>query len=145
MPLPRIPDHKKYFRIGEVSRIVGVEAYVLRYWESEIPQIRPSRADSNQRTYQRKDLEILLEVKRLLYDEKLDHRGDQKAASRDAQRGAPETWRDPSRPGRDPSRPQRDPSNPLMTERAALPSGDRFEPDPPEAYRKPSSGRSEGP
>jgi DNA-binding transcriptional MerR regulator len=76
--VPRIPDHKKYFRIGEVSRIVGVEAYVLRYWESEIPQIRPSRADSNQRTYQRKDLEILLEVKRLLYDEKLTIEGARK-------------------------------------------------------------------
>ncbi len=77
-PGPRIPDHKKYFRIGEVSRIVGVETHVLRYWESEIPQIRPSRADSNQRTYQRKDLELLLEVKRLLYDEKLTIEGTRK-------------------------------------------------------------------
>jgi len=77
-PGPRIPDHKKYFRIGEVSRIVGVETHVLRYWESEIPQVRPSRADSNQRTYQRKDLEVLLEVKRLLYDEKLTIEGTRK-------------------------------------------------------------------
>ncbi len=53
------PD-KLFYKIGEVSRIAGVEPYVLRYWESEFPQIRPSRADSNQRTYQRKDLEILL-------------------------------------------------------------------------------------
>ena len=67
----KIPDDKRYFRIGEVSRIIGVEPYVLRYWESEFPQIRPPRADSNQRTYQRKDLEIILEIKRLLYDEKL--------------------------------------------------------------------------
>ena len=74
-PTPRIPDNKRYFRIGEVSRIVGVEPYVLRYWESEIPQVRPSRADSNQRTYQRKDLEVLLEVKRLLYEEKLTIEG----------------------------------------------------------------------
>ena len=70
-----IPDDKRYFRIGEVSRIMGVEPYVLRYWESEFPQIRPRRADSRQRTYQRKDLEIIMEIKRLLYDEKLTIEG----------------------------------------------------------------------
>ena len=71
----RIPDDKRYFRIGEASRIVDVEPYVLRYWESEFPQIRPRRADSNQRTYQKKDLEILLEIKRLLYEEKMTIEG----------------------------------------------------------------------
>ena len=71
----QIPGDKRFFRIGEVSRILGVEPYVLRYWESEFPQIRPLRADSNQRTYQRKDLETLLEVKRLLYEEKLTIEG----------------------------------------------------------------------
>ena len=71
----KIPDDKRYFRIGEVSRIIGVEPSVLRYWESEFPQIRPPRADSNQRTYQRKDLDIILEIKRLLYDEKLTING----------------------------------------------------------------------
>lgn len=70
-----IPDDKKYFRIGEVSRIVGVEPYVLRYWEKEFPQLRPPRADSNQRTYRKKDLEFLLEVRRLLYEEKLTIEG----------------------------------------------------------------------
>lgn len=71
----QIPEDKRYFRIGEASRIVGVEPYVLRYWESEFPQIRPRRADSNQRTYQKKDLETILEIKRLLYEEKLTIRG----------------------------------------------------------------------
>jgi DNA-binding transcriptional MerR regulator len=71
----QIPDNKRYFRIGEVSRIIGVEPYVLRYWESEFSQIRPSRADSNQRTYQRKDLEIIIEIKRLLYQEKMTIKG----------------------------------------------------------------------
>ena len=70
-----ILDEKRYFRIGEVSRIIGVEPYVLRYWESEFPQIRPKRADSNQRTYEKKDLEIILEIKRLLYEEKLTIEG----------------------------------------------------------------------
>jgi DNA-binding transcriptional MerR regulator len=70
-----IPDDKRYFRIGEVSRIIGVEPYVLRYWEGEFPEIRPQRADSNQRTYQKKDLEIILEIKRLLYEEKMTIEG----------------------------------------------------------------------
>lgn len=74
----KIPDNKRYFRIGEVSRIIGVEPYVLRYWESEFPQIRPSRADSRQRTYQRKDLEIIIEIRRLLYDEKMTIEGARK-------------------------------------------------------------------
>lgn len=73
-----IPENKRYFRIGEVSRIVGVEPYVLRYWEGEFPRVRPARADSNQRTYQRKDLELLLEIKRLLYEEKLTIKGARK-------------------------------------------------------------------
>jgi DNA-binding transcriptional MerR regulator len=71
----QIPEGKRYFRIGEVSRIIGVEPYVLRYWETEFPQIRPVRADTNQRTYQRKDLEMIMEIKRLLYEEKLTIRG----------------------------------------------------------------------
>ncbi|MGE5839016.1 MAG: MerR family transcriptional regulator [Deltaproteobacteria bacterium] len=70
-----IPEEKKFFRIGEVSRIIGVEPYVLRYWESEFPQIRPVRADTNQRTYQKKDLELIMEIKRLLYEEKLTIEG----------------------------------------------------------------------
>jgi DNA-binding transcriptional MerR regulator len=71
----QIPEEKKFFRIGEVSRIIGVEPYVLRYWESEFPQIRPVRAETNQRTYQKRDLELILEIKRLLYEEKLTIEG----------------------------------------------------------------------
>jgi DNA-binding transcriptional MerR regulator len=71
----QIPDDKRYFRIGEASRIIGVEPYVLRYWESEFSQIRPERADSNQRTYQRQDLENLLTVKKLLYEDRMTIEG----------------------------------------------------------------------
>ena len=71
----QVLEEKKFFRIGEVSRIIGVEPYVLRYWESEFPQIRPVRADTNQRTYQKKDLELIMEIKRLLYEEKLTMEG----------------------------------------------------------------------
>jgi len=77
----RIPDDKRFFRIGEASGIVGVEPYVLRYWESEFPQIRPQRADSNQRTYQKEDLELLLEIKKLLHEEKMTIEGAKKRLS----------------------------------------------------------------
>ena len=71
----QVPEDKRYFRIGEASSIIGVEPYVLRYWESEFPQLKPQRADSKQRTYQKKDLETLLEIKRLLYQEKMTIEG----------------------------------------------------------------------
>ncbi|MBW1676773.1 MAG: MerR family transcriptional regulator [Deltaproteobacteria bacterium] len=66
-----IPDDKRYFRIGEVSRMVGVKPYVLRYWESEFPTLRPKRADSRQRVYKREDIETLGAIKKLLYEERL--------------------------------------------------------------------------
>jgi len=74
----QLPENKKYFRIGEISRLIGVEPYVLRYWENEFPPIKPSRADSNQRTYQRKDVELIREIKRLLYDERMTIEGAKK-------------------------------------------------------------------
>ena len=61
-----IPE-KVYFRIGEVSGLVGVDPHVLRYWESEFSVIRPRRAKSNQRLYRRKDVENLLLIKTLLH------------------------------------------------------------------------------
>lgn len=73
--MSEIPDDRRFFRIGEASQIIGVEPYTLRYWENEFPQLRPRRADSRQRTYQRKDLETLLEIKRLLYEERLTIEG----------------------------------------------------------------------
>ena len=63
-----IPD-RVYFRIGEVSSIVGVDPHVLRYWESEFKSIKPRRAKSRQRLYRRKDVENLLLIKTLLHDE----------------------------------------------------------------------------
>ncbi|GAB4335058.1 MAG: MerR family transcriptional regulator [Desulfobulbaceae bacterium] len=61
-----IPD-KVYFRIGEVSELVGVDPHVLRYWESEFRTIRPRRAKSNQRLYRRQDVENLLLIRELLH------------------------------------------------------------------------------
>src|SRR5215813_4384676 len=64
----RLPE-KIYFKIGEVSEIVGVEPYVLRYWETEFDLLKPSKAPSRHRLYKKKDVELLLEIKRLLYSE----------------------------------------------------------------------------
>ncbi len=66
--MAELPD-KQYFKIGEVSRILGVKPHVLRYWETEFPAIRPQKTRTNQRLYRRKDVEQLLLVKQLLYEE----------------------------------------------------------------------------
>ena len=65
---PLIPD-KIYFRIGEVSHLVGVDTHVLRYWETEFAIIKPFRGKSKQRLYRRQDVENLLRIKGLLHDE----------------------------------------------------------------------------
>ena len=64
---PRLPE-KIYFKIGEVSEIVGVEPYVLRYWETEFPSLSPKKSGTGHRLYRRKDVEMLLRIKHLLYD-----------------------------------------------------------------------------
>ena len=64
-----IPD-KEYFRIGEVSKILDVDTYVIRFWESEFKSIKPIRTKTYQRLYRRKDLEELLIIKDLLYADK---------------------------------------------------------------------------
>jgi DNA-binding transcriptional MerR regulator len=72
-----IPD-KEYFRIGEVGKILGVDTYVVRYWESEFKSIKPIRTKSDQRLYRRKDLEDLLIIKNLLYTDKFTISGAKK-------------------------------------------------------------------
>ena len=73
-----IPD-KLFFRIGEVSQLVGVEPYVLRYWESEFPGLSPKKSNTGQRMFRRKDVEMLLNIKQLLYDKKFTIEGARKA------------------------------------------------------------------
>ena len=72
-----LPD-KKYFRIGEVSELVGVEAYVLRYWESEFAVIKPVKSSSGHRVYTRKDVENLNRIRHLLHVEKFSIKGARK-------------------------------------------------------------------
>jgi DNA-binding transcriptional MerR regulator len=63
-----IPD-KLYFRIGEVSRLCGLPSYVLRFWETEFNQLKPSKSGTGQRMYRKVDVENVLRIKKLLYDQ----------------------------------------------------------------------------
>jgi DNA-binding transcriptional MerR regulator len=73
----QLPD-KLYFKIGEVASIVGVQPYVLRYWESEFSVVRPSKTRSKHRLYRRRDVETLLQIKQLLHDERFTIEGARK-------------------------------------------------------------------
>ena len=64
-----LPD-KRYFRIGEVCDLTGLKPHVLRYWETEFRQVKPHKTRSNQRLYRKKDVETILLIKHLLYDQK---------------------------------------------------------------------------
>src|SRR6266446_1599058 len=63
-----IPE-KLYFRIGEVSELCHLRAYVLRFWETEFPQLKPVKSNTGQRMYRRKDVDAVLRIKKLLYEE----------------------------------------------------------------------------
>lgn len=66
---PQIPD-KLFFRIGEVSRLTGIEPYVLRYWETEFDALQPPKGRTGQRRYRRQDVETVMKIQHLLYEEK---------------------------------------------------------------------------
>lgn len=83
---PEIPD-KLYFRIGEVSRLAGIKPYVLRFWETEFSSLGPKKSGKGHRLYRRKDVELVLEIKRLLYEKRYTIEGARKfldARSREA-------------------------------------------------------------
>lgn len=65
----RIPD-RLFYKIGEVSELAEIEPYVLRYWESEFPFLKPRKNKAGQRVYARKDLELVIQIRNLLYREK---------------------------------------------------------------------------
>jgi DNA-binding transcriptional MerR regulator len=65
---PSIPD-RLYFKIGDVARICEVETYVLRFWETQFPQLKPNKSGTGQRLYRRRDVELALEIKRLVHAE----------------------------------------------------------------------------
>ena len=82
---PAVEDHRQeipdklYFRIGEVSRLAGIKPYVLRFWETEFPGLGPKKSGTGHRLYRRKDVELVLEIKRLLYEKRYTIEGARKA------------------------------------------------------------------
>ena len=91
LPTHEIPD-KLYFRIGEVARLAGIKPYVLRFWETEFPSLGPRKSGTGHRLYRRKDVELVLEIKRLLYEKRFTIEGARKTLE---SRGKPETPRAP--------------------------------------------------
>ena len=77
-PNPGNPEGKRYYRIGEVSRITGVKPYVLRYWESEFRWMAPAKSRSKQRLYRQRDIEVIQLIKTLLYEKRFTIAGARK-------------------------------------------------------------------
>ena len=84
---PAIPE-KLFFKIGEVCDIAGVQAHVLRYWESEFPTLAPQKNRAGQRTYRRRDVEMALRIKELLYDEQYTIAGAKKKLASEIRGGS---------------------------------------------------------
>ena len=89
MPAPEIPE-KLFFRIGEVCEIVGIEPYVLRFWETEFPNLAPQKSKAGHRVYKKKDVENVLRIKELLYERGYTIAGARKQLSRSRASEGPE-------------------------------------------------------
>jgi DNA-binding transcriptional MerR regulator len=87
---PEIPD-KLYFKIGEVSELLGVEPYVLRYWETEFSVLSPKKSGTGHRLYRRKDVELLLRIKHLLYEKRFTIEGARQSLHAEAKAPKPKT------------------------------------------------------
>lgn len=95
-----IPD-KLYFRIGEVARLAAIKPYVLRFWETEFAGLGPKKSGTGHRLYRRKDVELVLEIKRLLYEQRFTIEGARKLLE--------------SRPKAEPARPAKVAKKPVKT------------------------------
>ncbi len=84
---PEIPD-KLFFRIGEVSQLLGLEAYVVRFWEGEFRGIAPKKSGTGRRLYRRKDVELLLRIKQLLYEKRYTIEGARQLLQAEAKASA---------------------------------------------------------
>ena len=81
-----IPD-RLYFKIGDVARICAVETYVLRFWESQFPQLKPNKSGTGQRLYRRRDVELALEIKQLVHAQGYTISGARQALEQGNRRG----------------------------------------------------------
>lgn len=85
---PVVIPEKIYFKIGEVCELVGVQAHVLRYWETEFPMLSPQKNKSGQRSYRRRDVEIAVRIKQLLYAEMFTIAGARKKLQSESRDGS---------------------------------------------------------
>src|SRR6476659_1269695 len=85
---PVVIPEKIYFKIGEVCDLVGVQAHVLRYWETEFPMLSPQKNRSGQRSYRRRDVEMALRIKQLLYNEMFTIAGAKKKLQTEVREGS---------------------------------------------------------
>jgi DNA-binding transcriptional MerR regulator len=92
----RFPD-KLFYRIGDVSEITGIKPHILRYWEAEFRVLHPRKNDAGQRLYERRDVELVLEIKKLLYEQRYTISGAKKFLARRHQQAPTK-----SRPGKVP-------------------------------------------
>ncbi len=83
-----IPN-KLYFRIGEVAELAGVPAYVLRYWQTEFPQLQPKKSGSGQRLYRQREVELVLRIRELLYRDRFTIAGAKRELAREERGGRP--------------------------------------------------------
>ncbi len=89
MPTEAVIPDKDEFKIGEVCEIAGVKPFVLRYWETEFPELTPAKGAGGQRTYTRVDVELILRIKRLLYEERFTVAGAKKRLAEELAERAP--------------------------------------------------------
>jgi DNA-binding transcriptional MerR regulator len=88
--MAKIPD-RTYFRIGEVAKLIGVEPYVLRFWETEFSALDPKKSGTGHRLYRRKEVQLVLEIKRLLYEKRYTIEGARKFLDGRSKNGDPAT------------------------------------------------------
>lgn len=86
-----IPD-KMYFKISEVSKLTGLEPYILRYWETEFKMIKPMRTKTNQRLYRKKDVELIFKIKRMLYEDGFTIAGTRKKLEEESSKDTPQLF-----------------------------------------------------
>src|SRR5246127_610954 len=96
---PVIPD-RLYFKIGDVARLCSVEPYVLRFWETQFPQLKPNKSGTGQRLYRKREVELALEIKKLVHEEGYTIAGARQAletGQRRAKAAAPASAPSPAR------------------------------------------------
>lgn len=90
--MERDNPNKMFYRVGEVGQLVGVESYVLRYWEKMFPQLNPEKDESGQRVYTKSDIEVVLRIKKLLHEERYTIDGARKKLKEEGSSGSNESY-----------------------------------------------------